>query len=110
MPLCSGRSLRTASQPSKIMSSFHVSHEAVDDAPRPEEKWETDSRMIIDFLWSDPRGGFGYGPSYRKSRGVFMFGPDVTEQFCRENNVKLVIRSHEARRVVGSGDAGDWQR
>eukprot|EP00437_Effrenium_voratum_P003494 CAMPEP_0181426794 /NCGR_PEP_ID=MMETSP1110-20121109/15842_1 /TAXON_ID=174948 /ORGANISM="Symbiodinium sp., Strain CCMP421" /LENGTH=692 /DNA_ID=CAMNT_0023549991 /DNA_START=24 /DNA_END=2102 /DNA_ORIENTATION=- len=71
--------------------------EAVDDAPRPEEKWETDSRMIIDFLWSDPRGGFGYGPSYRKSRGVFMFGPDVTEQFCRENNVKLVIRSHEVK-------------
>ena len=27
--------------------------------------------------WSDPRGGSGYGPSYRKSRGVFMFGPDA---------------------------------
>ena len=71
--------------------------EAVDNAPRQEEKWETDSRMIIDFLWSDPRGGAGYGPSYRKSRGVFMFGPDVTEQFCRENSISLVIRSHEVK-------------
>lgn len=70
---------------------------AVDDAPREEEKWETDTRMMIDFLWSDPRGGAGYGPSYRKSRGVFMFGPDVTEQFCKENNLKLIIRSHEVK-------------
>lgn len=71
--------------------------DAVDDAPRKEEKWETDTRMIIDFLWSDPRGGSGYGPSYRKSRGVFMFGPDVSDQFVRENNLKLVIRSHEVK-------------
>jgi len=71
--------------------------EAVDDTPRAEEKYQTDSRMIIDFLWADPRGGAGYGPSYRKSRGVFMFGPDITEQFCTENNVKLVIRSHEVK-------------
>lgn len=70
---------------------------AVDDAPRTEEKWETDTRMIIDFLWSDPRGGLGYGPSYRKSRGVFMFGPDITEQFCEQNKIKMVIRSHEVK-------------
>lgn len=70
---------------------------AVDDAPRKEEKWESDQRMIIDFLWADPRGGAGYGPSYRKSKGVFMFGPDVTDQFCKANNVKLVIRSHEVK-------------
>uniref|UniRef100_A0A7S2NQR6 Serine/threonine-protein phosphatase n=1 Tax=Zooxanthella nutricula TaxID=1333877 RepID=A0A7S2NQR6_9DINO len=71
--------------------------EAVDEAPRQEEKHETDMRMIIDCLWADPRGGSGYGPSYRKSRGVFMFGPDVTKQFCDFNNVKLVIRSHEVK-------------
>jgi len=70
---------------------------AVDDEPRTEEKHETDMRMIIDFLWADPRGGAGYGPSYRKSRGIFMFGPDVTSQFCQENNVDLIIRSHEVK-------------
>jgi len=70
---------------------------AVDDAPRPEEKHETDARMIIDCLWADPRGGSGYGPSYRKTRGIFMFGPDVTDQFVKANNLKLVIRSHEVK-------------
>lgn len=70
---------------------------AVDESPRNEEKWETDTRMIIDFLWADPRGGAGYGPSYRKSRGIFMFGPDVTDQFVATNNLKLVIRSHEVK-------------
>jgi len=70
---------------------------AVDDSPRPESKDETDTRMIVDFLWADPRGGSGYGPSYRKSRGVFMFGPDVTQQFCMANNLKMVIRSHEVK-------------
>mmetsp|Transcript_152853 Transcript_152853/g.488360 ORF Transcript_152853/g.488360 Transcript_152853/m.488360 type:complete len:718 (+) Transcript_152853:25-2178(+) len=70
---------------------------AVDDSPRQEEKYETDTRMIIDFLWADPRGGAGYGPSYRKSRGVFMFGPDVTQQFAQANKLKMVIRSHEVK-------------
>jgi len=71
--------------------------EAVDETPKPESKDETDMRMIIDCLWADPRGGVGYGPSYRKSRGVFMFGPDVTKQFCDVNNLQLVIRSHEVK-------------
>jgi len=70
---------------------------AVDDEPQAEEKWQTDTRMIVDFLWSDPRGGAGYGPSYRKSRGVFMFGPDVTKQFTEANGIDLVIRSHEVK-------------
>lgn len=53
--------------------------------------------MIIDFLWADPRGSSGYGPSYRKSRGIFMFGPDVTSQFCDVNDLQVVIRSHEVK-------------
>jgi len=61
------------------------------------EKIDKDMATIIDFLWSDPRGGAGYGPSYRKSRGIFMFGPDVTDKFCKDNNLKMVIRSHEVK-------------
>jgi len=61
------------------------------DAVVPEE------RICIDMIWGDPRGTEGYGPSYRKSRGVFMFGPDVSEQFCKDNNLKCVIRSHEVK-------------
>jgi len=54
---------------------------------------------LCDLLWADPRGGAGYGPSYRKSRGIFMFGPDVTEKFCRDNGLKYVIRSHELKQA-----------
>jgi len=57
----------------------------------------SDERIVIDLMWADPRGTPGYGPSYRKSKGIFMFGPDVTEGFCRENNLKYVIRSHEVK-------------
>lgn len=56
-----------------------------------------DERIVIDLMWADPRGTTGYGPSYRKSRGVFMFGPDVTEKFCEDNGLKYVIRSHEVK-------------
>ncbi|CAK0806853.1 unnamed protein product [Prorocentrum cordatum] len=69
---------------------------AVGDAAN---KWAEEERTIIDLVWGDPRGGPGYGPSYRKSKGVFMFGPDVTEQFCRVNGLKAVIRSHEVKQL-----------
>eukprot|EP00930_Biecheleria_cincta_P022908 TRINITY_DN16630_c0_g1_i1.p1 TRINITY_DN16630_c0_g1~~TRINITY_DN16630_c0_g1_i1.p1 ORF type:complete len:716 (+),score=131.72 TRINITY_DN16630_c0_g1_i1:32-2179(+) len=58
---------------------------------------DKDTSVIIDLLWGDPRGGAGYGPSYRKGRGIFMFGPDVTEKFCKDNNLSMVIRSHEMK-------------
>jgi len=54
-------------------------------------------RMLIDVLWSDPRGGIGYGPSYRKGKGVYMFGPDVTKAFCERNNLQCIVRSHEVK-------------
>jgi len=69
---------------------------AVGDA---KDKYDEHERIVIDLVWGDPRGGPGYGPSYRKSKGVFMFGPDVTEQFCRTNNLKCVIRSHEVKQL-----------
>lgn len=49
-----------------------------------------DMRRLIDILWGDPRGGGGrlgygievswqlrYGPSYRKGKGVYMFGREA---------------------------------
>lgn len=56
-----------------------------------------DMRKLIDILWGDPRGGTGYGPSYRKAKGVYMFGPDVTEKFCEQNGLQCIIRSHEVK-------------
>lgn len=52
------------------------------------------SRVATDVLWSDPVATPGF--QLNTSRGVGMvFGPDVTARFLQENELKLVLRSHE---------------
>ena len=51
--------------------------------------------LMNEILWSDPFDGNGTQPSDRGA-GVY-YGQDVTEKFLKENNLKLLIRSHEAR-------------
>lgn len=49
--------------------------------------------LFQDMMWSDPQDERGVRPS---SRGAgHFFGRDVTANFCRANNLHLVIRSHE---------------
>jgi len=50
---------------------------------------------MAEMLWSDPQMVPGRGPS---KRGVgSSFGPDVTARFLADNNLELVIRSHEVK-------------
>jgi len=51
--------------------------------------------LMNEILWSDPFDGNGTKPSDRGA-GVY-YGQDVTEKFLKENNLKLLIRSHEVR-------------
>ena len=51
--------------------------------------------LMCEILWSDPISENGIFPS-RRGAGVY-FGPDVTKRFLKENNLKLLIRSHEVR-------------
>ena len=54
-----------------------------------------ESGLMSELLWSDPCKEKGRIPS---KRGVGMsFGPDVAEKFLEENNLKLLIRSHEVK-------------
>ncbi|KAH9589390.1 PPP domain [Trypanosoma melophagium] len=52
--------------------------------------------LICESLWADPQPMPGRAPS---KRGVDCpsFGPDVTEKFLKNNNLKLVVRSHEVK-------------
>jgi serine/threonine-protein phosphatase 5 len=52
--------------------------------------------MVIDFLWSDPKGANGYGPSTRVPM-VYTFGPDIANNFLQANGLKYIIRSHETK-------------
>ncbi|RXH67677.1 hypothetical protein DVH24_027824 [Malus domestica] len=51
--------------------------------------------LMCEMLWSDPQPAPGRGPS---KRGVGLsFGGDVTKKFLQENNLDLVVRSHEVK-------------
>ncbi|KAK7333599.1 hypothetical protein VNO80_30374 [Phaseolus coccineus] len=51
--------------------------------------------LMCEILWSDPQPLPGRGPS---KRGVGLsFGPDVTKEFLQENNLDLIVRSHEVK-------------
>lgn len=54
-----------------------------------------DEGIMCECLWSDPCDQDGRHPS---KRGVgVQFGPDVAARFIEENNLKLVVRSHEVK-------------
>jgi len=54
-----------------------------------------DKGLMCEMLWSDPQPMRGRAPS---KRGVGLsFGPDVTQRFLDDNNLKLLIRSHEVK-------------
>ncbi|KAK4487640.1 hypothetical protein RD792_005709 [Penstemon davidsonii] len=51
--------------------------------------------LMCEILWSDPQPQLGRGPS---KRGVGLsFGADVTKRFLQDNNLDLVVRSHEVK-------------
>eukprot|EP00803_Ostreobium_quekettii_P007746 evm.model.scf_1668.1 EVM.evm.TU.scf_1668.1 scf_1668:79-3299(+) len=52
------------------------------------------STIAADVLWSDPVAEQGLSNNYSRGMGL-AFGPDVTNAFLKENDLKLVIRSHE---------------
>lgn len=55
--------------------------------------------LMCELLWSDPQAPAGRSPS---KRGVGVaFGPDVTRHFLEDNKLQLLVRSHEARSIMG---------
>jgi serine/threonine-protein phosphatase 5 len=51
--------------------------------------------LMSEMLWSDPQPFPGRMPS---KRGVGLsFGPDVTKRFLENNNLELLVRSHEVK-------------
>lgn len=56
-----------------------------------------------DLLWSDPTNEDGRHLSQRGA-GI-LFGPDVSEEFCHDNNLLCLIRSHEVKHR-----GYEWQR
>mmetsp|Transcript_38715 Transcript_38715/g.28588 ORF Transcript_38715/g.28588 Transcript_38715/m.28588 type:complete len:151 (-) Transcript_38715:227-679(-) len=58
-------------------------------------KEPSDEGVMCECLWSDPCDLDGRHPS---KRGVgIQFGPDVTQKFLADNNLKYLVRSHEVK-------------
>jgi len=54
-----------------------------------------ESGIMADILWSDPHKPKGRVPN---RRGISIaFGPDITHKFLEENNLKMIVRSHEVK-------------
>jgi len=54
-----------------------------------------DTGLMCEMLWSDPQPQKGRAPS---KRGVALsFGPDVTAKFLKDNQLDLLVRSHEVK-------------
>ncbi len=53
--------------------------------------------IINDLIWADPMENGGF---YSSPRGMSqLFGPDITEEFLKKNNLELIIRSHQFKKI-----------
>ena len=55
---------------------------------------EMENMSQNELLWNDPSEQPGISSNPR-GEGVYRFGPDVTEEFLKTNNLDLLVRSHE---------------
>ncbi|XP_050383989.1 serine/threonine-protein phosphatase 7-like [Argentina anserina] len=59
--------------------------------------------LLTDVLWSDPSKEDGLVEKTFRERGLW-WGPDCTEAFLKQSNLKLIIRSHEGPDVRETQD------
>jgi serine/threonine-protein phosphatase 5 len=80
--------------------------------------------LMCELLWTDPQEANGRGPSKRGTwstctlepfgpnglQGVGIgFGPDVTRRWCTLNGITGILRSHEVRQGMYSGQDSDTE-
>jgi len=70
-------------------------HVKIEEILKIDRNQQPSDEVMNDLLWSDPQDADGLAPS--KRGGGTMFGPDITEMFLKDNNLSLVIRSHEVQ-------------
>jgi serine/threonine-protein phosphatase 5 len=63
-----------------------------------------DADIINDLTWSDPVQQYGI---FESQRGLgYLFGPDITKDFLKFNNISAIIRSHQYKET-GYSDQHD---
>jgi len=77
--------------------AIEISLAEIENCNRFMEPNPAENPLMVDLLWSDPKGKIGYGPSGRMAEGIYLFGPDVSENFMMNNNLRMTLRSHEVK-------------
>ncbi|CAG8474608.1 974_t:CDS:10 [Diversispora eburnea] len=78
-----------------LFSRDDVSIDDIRNIDRFSKRQPEHGSIMCEILWSDPQPLPGRGVS---KRGVgIQFGPDITEDFLKRNNLDLLIRSHEVK-------------
>ncbi|XP_024537636.1 serine/threonine-protein phosphatase BSL3 isoform X1 [Selaginella moellendorffii] len=70
--------------------------EQIENLQRP-ISMDSGSVILMDLLWSDPTENDsveGLRPNAR-GPGLVTFGPDRVMEFCKNNNLQLIVRAHE---------------
>ncbi|KAJ5077901.1 serine/threonine-protein phosphatase 5 [Anaeramoeba ignava] len=67
----------------------------IEELKKIDRKQQPDTGIMCDLLWSDPGYAIGIRPSPR-GLGV-VFGADRTQKFLENNDLQLIIRSHEVK-------------
>lgn len=62
--------------------------------PIPDRPRNGEDTLFFDSVWSDPCSGEGTEPNTR-GPDVVSFGPDLTRKFLENNDLTMVIRSHQ---------------
>ncbi|XP_071962945.1 serine/threonine-protein phosphatase 5-like [Antedon mediterranea] len=93
LPLCHCINSKVLVMHGGLFSNDEVTLEDIKKVDR--NRQPPDSGIMCELLWSDPQPQKGRSQS---KRGVgVQFGPDVTENFLKKNDLKYIIRSHEVK-------------
>lgn len=79
-----------------LIRKSQITLDQIEKLDRVVEPNPVEAPLVIDFLWSDPKGANGYGPSTRVPM-VYTFGPDIAANFLEANSLKYMLRSHETK-------------
>jgi len=55
-----------------------------------------EDNTVMQMLWNDPKEGIGRSSYSMRGTGIYTYGRERVDEFLKNNNLKMIIRAHEA--------------
>jgi len=55
-----------------------------------------ENNTVMQILWNDPKEGIGRSSYSMRGTGIYTYGKERVDEFLKNNNLKMIIRAHEA--------------